>query len=246
MFCEYLNLKKKKHIQQGQLPVFLYRILLMLIFFIKIHWLLLSRNQPNAGVNNPTRLWDYFYYMYFIFQRTITFLVPVAFILGSTARSSTQARVTCLARHARRLSFSASQTSPERRQSIRNRVKYFDENERSLNSPFCRRTGQGWWKLHGFNLVKKYLWKCSIVLSTWLYGQSRCTHFKIIHYCYSDKLGLFQNSEAIIRFWNKSRNQRKQLLGCEKSYAESCGGYFQLLCFFFICFVFCFFFFVTL
>ena len=32
MFCEYLNLKKK-HIQQGQLPVFLYSILLMLIFY---------------------------------------------------------------------------------------------------------------------------------------------------------------------------------------------------------------------
>ena len=43
-------------------------------------------------------------------------------------------------------------------------MRYFEDREGSLNSPFCRRTGQGWWKLHGFNLVKEYLWKCSIVL----------------------------------------------------------------------------------
>lgn len=47
---------------------------------------------------------------------------------------------------------------------IRTRVRYCDGTEGSLNSPFCRGTGQVWRKLNGFNLVKESLWKCPILL----------------------------------------------------------------------------------
>lgn len=109
-------------------------------------------------------------------------------------------------------------------------MRYFDDREGSLNSPFCRRTGQGWRKLHGFKSGKKIFVKMSNFTS--FYGQSRCTHFKIIHYCYSDKLGFFQKSEAIVRVWNKLRNQRKQLPGCGKSQNAKCFFIIMLVFFF--------------
>ena len=55
MFSEYLNLTKKTHSARAIARISLLNIAYA-YFFYKIHWLLLSRNQPNAGVNNPTRL----------------------------------------------------------------------------------------------------------------------------------------------------------------------------------------------